>query len=57
MRFITKISSSAGLAIALAAAGACNRGPDPAEQVSKALKDAKLDEVKVDWTRTPGLRT
>jgi hyperosmotically inducible protein len=51
MRFITKISSSAGLALALVAAGACNRGPDPAEQVSQALKDAKLDEVKVDWDK------
>jgi osmotically-inducible protein OsmY len=30
---------------------ACDRGPDPEEQVSKALKDAQLNDVKVDWDK------
>jgi osmotically-inducible protein OsmY len=51
MRLMARISSSAGLAVALVVAGACNRGPDPGDQVNKALKDAKLDEVKVDWDK------
>jgi osmotically-inducible protein OsmY len=31
--------------------GACNQGPNPEEQVSKALKDAQLNDVKVDWDK------
>jgi osmotically-inducible protein OsmY len=48
---MARISSSAGLAFALVVAGGCNRGPDPGEQVNQALKNAKLDEVKVDWDK------
>src|SRR5437868_6514506 len=33
----------------IAALAACNRGPDPTDQVSKALKQANLNEVSVDW--------
>jgi osmotically-inducible protein OsmY len=50
MRCITRYGSVLGLVLALGVA-ACNRGPDPEEQISKALKDAKLDDVKVDWDR------
>jgi len=28
---------------------ACNRGPDPSAGAEKALKDANLTDVKVDW--------
>jgi len=28
---------------------ACNRGPDPSAVAEKALKDANLTDVKVDW--------
>ncbi len=39
-----------GLAFCLAAGlAACNRGPDPSDNVNKALKDANLDSVKVNW--------
>jgi osmotically-inducible protein OsmY len=48
MRLITRYGSVLAVVCALGA-GACDRGPDPEEQVSKALKDAKLDDVKVDW--------
>lgn len=30
---------------------ACNRGPDPKEQVSTQLKNAKIDDVNVDYDR------
>lgn len=30
---------------------ACNRGPNPADEVNRALKDAKLEMVSVDWDR------
>jgi len=42
------------LALCLAAGvgvGACNRGPDPSDAASKALKNANLNDVKVDWDR------
>jgi osmotically-inducible protein OsmY len=51
MRPIARIGSALCLATALVAAGACERRPDPSEQVSKALKDARLDDVKVDWDK------
>lgn len=50
MRSITRYGSVLGLVLALGA-GACNRGPDPEEQISKALKDAQLSSVKVDWDK------
>jgi osmotically-inducible protein OsmY len=50
MRLITPLGSALCVTLALAVGG-CQRGPDPSEQVSKALKDAKLDDVKVDWDK------
>lgn len=50
MRLITKYGSVVGLVLALGAS-ACNRGPNPEEQISKALKDAQLNDVKVDWDK------
>jgi osmotically-inducible protein OsmY len=38
------------MVLALGAA-ACNRAPDPENQISKALKDAQLNDVKVDWDK------
>jgi osmotically-inducible protein OsmY len=43
-----------GLATVLSAAlgaAACSQGPNPADEVNRALKDAKLDTVNVDWDR------
>jgi osmotically-inducible protein OsmY len=50
MRVIRKYGSVVALACALGVA-ACDRGPDPEEQATKALKEAKLDDVKVDWDK------
>jgi hyperosmotically inducible protein len=47
----TRYGSVLILTLTLGAAGACNSGPDPEEKVSKALKDARLDDVKVDWDK------
>jgi len=33
----------------IAALTACNRGPNPTDEVTKALKQANLNEVTVDW--------
>ena len=53
MRLISRVGSALVLATALAAAGACTTSstPDPSDQVSKALKSANLDDVKVDWDK------
>src|SRR5262245_41290379 len=51
MRLIFRFGSAVALAATLAITGACNNGPDPSDKVSKALKDAKLEDVKVDWDR------
>src|SRR5262245_893560 len=51
MRLIMRGGSILALTLALGA-GACTRNaPDPSDQVSKALKDARLDDVKVDWDK------
>jgi len=50
MRLITRYGSALAIVAALGA-GACNRGPDPEDQISKALKDAQLNTVKVDWDK------
>ena len=50
MRLITRCGSALALVCALGVAG-CNRAPNPEEQISKALKDARLDDVKVDWDK------
>ena len=51
MQLITRYGSVVCLTLALGAAGACAKGPNPEEKVSKALKDAKLEDVKVDWDK------
>ena len=35
----------------LAIAAACSRGPDPSAGAEKALKDANLTQVKVEWDK------
>jgi hyperosmotically inducible protein len=50
MRTIIRCGSTLALVCALGVAG-CNRGPDPENQISKALKDAQLSDVKVDWDK------
>lgn len=42
------------LSIALGGLVGCSR-PDPSATVSKALQDANLDEVKVDWDKDAGI--
>src|SRR5512138_3072961 len=45
-----KAALSVMSALALAAAlGACNRGPNPTDEVTRSLKQANLNEVSVDW--------
>jgi osmotically-inducible protein OsmY len=51
MRLITRFAPAACLVLALGSTGACNRGPDPSDKVSQALKDANLNDVKVDWDK------
>jgi hyperosmotically inducible periplasmic protein len=50
MRLITRYGSALAVVAALYA-GACNRAPGPEDQISKALKDAQLSDVKVDWDK------
>lgn len=50
MRLITRYGSVLSMVLALGV-GACNQGRNPEEQVSKALKDAQLNDVKVDWDK------
>jgi osmotically-inducible protein OsmY len=40
---------SLATAVIAIAIGACNRAPDPSAGAEKALKDANLADVKVDW--------
>jgi osmotically-inducible protein OsmY len=46
MKFVTRPAAAAALAVALVA---CNPGPNPTDEVNKALKQANLNEVSVDW--------
>jgi hyperosmotically inducible periplasmic protein len=50
MRLITRYGSALAMVLALGAT-ACNRAPNPEDQISKALKDAQLNDVKVDWDK------
>jgi len=45
-----KMSLATGLIAAFMMTG-CNRTPDPSASTEKALKDANLTDVKVDWDR------
>jgi osmotically-inducible protein OsmY len=51
MKLISRITVIASLTFLVGAAGACNRAPDPSDKVSKALKDANLTDVSVDWDK------
>src|SRR5512140_3082815 len=45
-----KAAASVTIALALAVAlSACNRGPNPTDEVTRSLKQANLNEVSVDW--------
>src|SRR3954462_9923011 len=46
MKSVTHLAAAVGLAVAV---GACNTGPNPTDEVNKALKQANLNEVSVDW--------
>src|SRR5262249_60544490 len=52
MRLISRCGTVLAFTLALVLAGACTASaPDPSDKVSKALKTANLDDVKVDWDR------
>ena len=53
MRLISRLGSALVITAALVVTGACTSSstPDPSDQVSKALKNANLDDVKVDWDK------
>ena len=56
MNAVARLSAAAALAASLAV---CSRGPDPTENVNRALKEANLNEVTVNWdggTRVAHLR-
>lgn len=40
---------SVGFAVLFMLAAACSRAPDPSANADRALKEANLDTVKVDW--------
>src|SRR5215212_6679182 len=44
-----RLAITFGFAAALAFAAACNTGPNPSEDVLKALKAASLNDVLVEW--------
>jgi len=50
MRLITRGGPALAIVLALGVT-ACNKGPDPQKQISTALKDAQLNDVKVDWDK------
>jgi osmotically-inducible protein OsmY len=48
MELIIRVTTTLSFIVALSLSTACNRG-DPSQYVSKALKEANLESVKVDW--------
>src|SRR5438093_827027 len=46
MNAVSRLSVTAALATSLVA---CNRGPNPSDNVNRALKEANLNQVTVDW--------
>jgi osmotically-inducible protein OsmY len=46
MKAAASVTTALALAVALAA---CNRGPNPTDEVTRSLKQANLNEVSVDW--------
>jgi len=51
MRRFAAVSLLPAALLSLALAGACNRGPDPKDQVSNQLKNANIRDVNVDYDR------
>jgi hyperosmotically inducible periplasmic protein len=51
MKLITSFAACLALTFALGFTAACSNAPDPSDRVSQALKNANLDDVKVDWDK------
>jgi len=51
MRRFTSVSLLPAALMCMVLAGACNRGPDPKDQVSDQLKNANIRDVNVDYDR------
>jgi len=51
MHLFSRLATAFCLAIALTAAGACAGGPNPTDNVTKALRAEHLTDVTVDWDR------
>lgn len=51
MQLIVRSIAGIVVAAALAGAAACSRGPDPSDNVNRALREANLNQVKVDWDK------
>jgi len=47
MKSAALLTAAAGVVLLLA----CTRGPNPTDEITKALKQANLDEVSVAWDR------
>ena len=52
MQLLNRLATAFCLTAALAAAGACSSGPNPTDNVTKALRAASFNEVTVDWDRS-----
>ena len=50
MQLMGRVGLAAILSVSVCSL-ACNRGPNPADEVNRALKDAKLETVSVDWDK------
>jgi osmotically-inducible protein OsmY len=46
MKSLARLAAVGAFSVAL---GACHTGPNPTDEVNKALKQANLNEVSVDW--------
>ena len=51
MRRFARMSVLPAVVLSMAFAGACNRGPDPKDQVADQLKAANINDVNVDYDR------
>jgi osmotically-inducible protein OsmY len=51
MQLLSRVATAGCLTVALAVACACASGPNPTDNVTKALRAANLNEVTVDWDR------
>jgi osmotically-inducible protein OsmY len=55
MRKTAPLLAALGLAVATFGASGCSREDDPRDRVSRALDQANLDDVNVDWDHDAGL--